>query len=75
MSLVFKLLCKRYLRRRQKLFLIDKNGVFLEDDVGQKERNAPVELEAKNEELTRQNEELTVVLQEANQKLANQQAN
>lgn len=43
--------------------------------LGKKEGNAPVELEANNEELTRQNEDLTMVLQEANQKLANQQAN
>ena len=57
-----------------KLFLIDENGVFLEADVGQKEGNAPVELEAKNIELTRQNEELTPALQEAHQKLADQQA-
>ena len=69
------MLCKRYLRRRQKLFLINKKGVFLEDDVGQKEGNALVELEAKNEEMTRKNEKLTVAWQEANQKLANQQAN
>ena len=48
--------------------------MFLEADVGQKERNAPVELEAKNIELTRQNEELTPALQEAHQKLADQQA-
>ena len=57
-----------------KLFLIDENGVFLEADVGQKEGNAPVELEAKNIELTRQNEELTAALQEVHQKLADQQA-
>ena len=57
-----------------KLFLIDENGMFLEVEVGQKEGNAPVELEAKNIELTRQNEELTAVLQEAHQKLADQQA-
>ena len=48
--------------------------MFLEADVGQKEGNAPVELEAKNVELMKQNEELTVALQEANQKLADQQA-
>ena len=48
--------------------------MFLEADVGQKEGNAPVELEAKNIELTRQNEELTAPLQEAHQKLADQQA-
>ena len=67
--------CKRYLRETEtKLFLIDENGVFLEADVGQKEGNAPVELEAKNVELMKQNEELTVALQEANQKLADQQA-
>ena len=57
-----------------KLFLINENGVFLEADVGQKEGTTPVELEAKNVELTRQNEELIVALQEANQKLADQQA-
>ena len=62
------------LETETKLFLIDENGVFLEADVGQKEGNAPVELEAKNAELTRQNEELTVALQEANQRLADQQA-
>ena len=40
----------------------------------QKEGNVPVELEAKNAELTRQIEELTVALGEANRKLVDQQA-
>ena len=63
--------------------MIDENETFLQErsilinmeaDVGQKEGNTPVELEAMNAELTRQNEELTAVLQEAKQKLANQQS-